>query len=116
MENAGVSARVLWFFGCNLTLVLVQIFFRDIIFRELPGSHLALIGIRRTLDSADGLRFGVLPFFQQLFHALGIDTLSSREPLCIAGLPARCRTEAAASARCNWVGDFTPAARSLLGR
>jgi hypothetical protein len=58
-------------------LILFLVFLRNVILRKLPGSHFALVGIAGILHAAYRFGFHVLPFFQQLFHALGIVKLSA---------------------------------------
>jgi hypothetical protein len=71
----------------NVLLVLVLVLFRNIVFRKLPGSDFALIGITGAFYAAERFGFHVLAFFQQLFHAFRIEIVAAREPLRIAGLP-----------------------------
>ena len=63
--------------GTAFGLILVQILFRNVVFRNLPGSYLALVSIGSILYSAHGLGFHVLAFFHQFFHAFRIVVASA---------------------------------------
>jgi hypothetical protein len=69
--------------GC---LVLLEIFKRHIILADLLGANLPLTGIG-IFHASNHTRLEVLPFLDELFHALGICLLGTRQSLRIARLP-----------------------------
>lgn len=70
------------------SLVFVLVLFRHVVLRKLRCPHFALVGVARVLHAAYRFSLGILAFFQQFFHALGVVILSARKSLRIAGLAA----------------------------
>src|SRR5271156_2140728 len=84
---------------CLPTLVLLVVFFRNVVLGNLSRSHFALIRVRSVLDAADNFGLEVLPLFGELFDALGIHIFLPRQSLVIAGLAASAGPKAAAAER-----------------
>jgi Na+-translocating ferredoxin:NAD+ oxidoreductase RnfA subunit len=69
-----------------LLLAVVAIFRRNVVLRDFLRLDFTLIGVGSVLDTAYGLGFERLTFFEELFDALRVDIFDTRESLNIAGL------------------------------
>ncbi len=74
--------------GPALDFVAVRVFGRNIVFGNFGCGHFALIRVFGIFDAAHSFRLERLPFFQQLFHALGIEVFPAGKPLRVARLSA----------------------------
>src|ERR1700693_57003 len=72
----------------RLVPVLVDVFPGNVVLGDLPGPDGALVRVGGVLDTADDNRLEGLPLFHQLFDALRVGQLFSREPLGVSGLAA----------------------------
>lgn len=59
-------------------LVLVAVFFRDVVFRHFVSLHFRNVWIRGVLDSSYNPRLEILAFLRQLANALGVHVLDPR--------------------------------------
>src|SRR5262245_26828708 len=76
------------------TSVIVQVLMRNVVFWDLACPVSSLVGVARVLDSADDSGLEGLALLDELFDALGIGELGPGEPLDVARLAARVRTQA----------------------
>ena len=67
-------------------LVFIEIFFRDIILRDLLRANFRDVRIRGILNARNGLCLEGLPLFQQFFHAFRVRPRHVGQPLCVPGL------------------------------
>jgi hypothetical protein len=63
------------------TLILVQIFFRHVVFGKLAGANASFIGIVSLFDSSHDTGFECIPLFEQFADTLRIRTFDGREAL-----------------------------------
>jgi hypothetical protein len=66
--------------------VAFEVFGRDVVFRDLPGPHRAMVGVRGILNPANYFSLEVLSFFDEFLDAFGTGFFDVREALGIAGL------------------------------
>src|SRR5208282_5671076 len=69
-----------------LLLAVVAIFGRNVVLGNFLRLDFALVGVASILNTAHGLGFERLTFFEELFNAFRVDIFDTRESLNIAGL------------------------------
>src|SRR5262252_9543958 len=60
------------FLALREMLVVVQVFARHVVFRNLVSGHLCHIWISRIFDTVYGIRFEGVAFLCQLLHTFGV--------------------------------------------
>ena len=71
-------------FACGLVRVLI--FFRNIVFRNLPGANFGYFSVTRFLNASDHLSLGGITFFEQFLDTLRVCLRPTLYSLRIAGL------------------------------
>jgi hypothetical protein len=69
--------------------ILVVVFERNVVLRDLAGPYFTFVGVRSILDALYDAGFKRLPFFQQFSGALGVRTFHWREAAIISAPAAR---------------------------
>src|SRR5271166_2693013 len=75
------------------SLILVAVFFGDIVLFDLAGANLGFIRVRSVLDAVHNFGLERLPFFQQLLHTFGIHVGTGGNSLHVPGLPTGTRSQ-----------------------
>jgi len=65
-------------------LILIAVFFRDVVFGYFVRLYFGNIGIRRVLNSTDNSCLEILSLFSKLSHTFRIDVFNVRECLSVA--------------------------------
>src|SRR5438046_6643236 len=82
--------------GVNSLLILVPVFFRNVVFRDFVGLDFHFVRVVRVLYTFDDVSLVGISFFQQFFHAFRGSVFPSRESLQIS------RLSAGACAQASW--------------